>query len=119
MVSLSQVRDQVRGFLGHEISLGDLAIWLARESWNLDKGADVLTQQLVYATQSRIAEYDQEHLSEEELREMFRALVNAYQPVSILQKTSISRTVEYRNGSIIEPVAVPPSSQVQVFSIRR
>ena len=75
MLSESMLRDRVSQFVAGELTLDDLADWLASESWNMHRRASVVAQRLASAVELRLAEHDAGHLIDEVLRRELRALL--------------------------------------------
>src|SRR5271157_2926735 len=99
MLLFFQLRDQIINLLSHRMPLNEFEDWLVQKSWNLHRSADALTQELAYATQLRLAEYDEDHLSEADLRRELRELADAYLPLENVRVSSLSKTVAYRSSA--------------------
>jgi hypothetical protein len=78
MVTVSQIKIQIRRLLDHERSLDDFNQWLASNSWNITKEqpnskARAMTGEIELA----LAEYSEGHLSMHDLRERLSALLSS------------------------------------------
>jgi hypothetical protein len=72
---LSDIRDHLRRYLSHEISLDEFRKWFDVETWDIIDKCPTVTQQLAGEIELRIAEFTNGHRTEEELRNLLQALL--------------------------------------------
>jgi hypothetical protein len=101
MITVSQIREHLLNFLAasaveqRRSALDEFEEWFSRASWNMHQNSDLLAQRFAAAIELRLAEYDAEQLSEDELRSQIRDLVREFslhiseQPVIVTSSSSI------------------------------
>ena len=76
---LSDIRDHLRRYLSHEISLDEFRDWFDSETWDVIDKCSTATQQVAGEIELRIAEFTNGHLSETELRALLQPLLDREQ----------------------------------------
>jgi len=76
---LSDIRDHLRRYLSHEISLDEFRDWFDSETWDVIDTRSTATQQVAGEIDLRIAEFTNGHLSETELRALLQPLLDREQ----------------------------------------
>jgi len=75
MITESQIRDKLFDYLTREITLNDFEDWLVFQSWNMHHDSDDAAQRLVGAIELRLAEYSDDHLSDDALERELKGLI--------------------------------------------
>lgn len=84
MITESQIRDKLFDYLTREITLNDFEDWLVFQSWNMHQDSDDAAQRLVGAIELRLAEYSNDHLSDDALERELKGLLAASVSLSIV-----------------------------------
>lgn len=72
MITVQAINERLARLLDGSLSLGDFEDWIVTKSWNMHASSDATSQRFVGAIEVRLAEFHQDHLSEEELLEELR-----------------------------------------------
>ncbi len=72
---LSDIRDRLRRYLSHEISLDEFRDWFDSETWDVIDKCSPATQQVAGEIELRIAEFTNGHRTEDDLRAMLQSLL--------------------------------------------
>ncbi len=81
MATVAEIGDQLRRYLAQEQTLNAFNEWLTLNTWNLHQ-QPVDVQELTGEIELALAEFSNGHLTQDELRAHFRALMEA-QRVSV------------------------------------
>jgi len=76
---LPGIRDHLRRYLSHEISLDEFRAWFDSETWDVIDESSTATQQVAGEIELRLAEFTNGHLSESELRSLLQPLLDREQ----------------------------------------
>jgi len=90
MLAYTDLRNELVRLLAEEVSLDNFEDWFVQRSWNIHKDSDLRAQRLAYAIELRLAEHDNERLSEGELR---KELLHLSRPIYL------STTPESESGT--------------------
>jgi len=71
----SKIRDQVRRYLGRDISLNDFQDWFIPAAWSLEETENALAADLANEIELRLAEFTNGHWTEDELRSQLAAAI--------------------------------------------
>ncbi len=75
MIQALEVRQKLRAFLSHQLSLDDFEDWLVGHSWNMHVDSSAEVNDLVSAIELALSEHSSQHLDESELRsKLFKVL---------------------------------------------
>lgn len=77
MVSASQIRAKLSAFLEDKIDLDSFEDWLVQKTWNIHQSGSVASESLTFAIEESLAEYSSDHLTERQLRNELREVLNA------------------------------------------
>ncbi len=106
MITEAQIRDRLFAYLSRDISLNEFEDWLVQQSWNMHQDSAEAAQQLVGAIELRLAEYSNEHLTDEGLERELRGLL------------APALTVWIGNARPTEPVVIgATASESRVVSV--
>jgi hypothetical protein len=75
MITETQIRDQLFSYLIRQITLNDFEDWLVQQSWNMHQDSDDAAQRLVGAIELRLAEYSDDHLTDDALERELKGLI--------------------------------------------
>jgi hypothetical protein len=110
MISSVEIQNRLADVLARVSSLDDFEDWFVQQSWNVHKSQDFDLQRLVYAVELRLSEHSSGHLSEEDLREELRGVLQRV-PVKIgvpseavIIKSGTSSSSSFRPVPRIQPV---------------
>jgi len=78
MVSASEIRQKLAGFLAGEIDLDTFEDWIVRNTWDVHQWGDEDARNLSYAIELRLSEHSSGHLPESELKRELRPFVTNY-----------------------------------------
>jgi hypothetical protein len=78
MANVSEIRDHLEKLLSGEVSLDDFESWFVPYTWNIHKHGNAEAQQLVYAIEHRLSEFNDDC---EDLRRSLADILSA-QPVT-------------------------------------
>ena len=97
MITVEQIREHLLNLLAKPAgSLDDFDEWFAQASWNMHQDSDLMAQKFASAIELRLAEYESQSLSQDQLREELTKLLREYsvklsmQPVTVIAGTSSS-----------------------------
>lgn len=76
MITEAQIRDRLFSYLTRQITLNDFEDWLVQQSWNMHQDSGEAAQYLVGAIELRLAEYSNDHLTDEALEREFKGLIS-------------------------------------------
>ncbi len=76
---LSDIREHLRRYLSHEISLDQFREWFDVATWDVIDESSPATQQVAGEIELRIAEFTNGHLRETELRTLLQPLLDREQ----------------------------------------
>ncbi len=103
MITESQIRNRLFAYLSRQITLNDFEDWLVVQSWNMHQDSDEKAQAIVGAIELRLAEYSDDHLTDEGLdRELAGLFVeseivwlgNAQPTETIVRTATVSESLE-------------------------
>jgi hypothetical protein len=75
MISVSEIQEQLKAFVGKVLPLDQLEDWLVEKSWNMHTDSDPVAQAMVSFVELRLAEHSAGHLPAEQMIHEFRALL--------------------------------------------
>ena len=78
MIDESAILEQLYRYLGNQISLDEFEDWFVQASWNAHREMDPVAFKLVSAIELKLAEHSSGHLSETDLQEELRALIEPH-----------------------------------------
>ena len=78
MINESAIFEQLSRYLGNQISLDEFEDWFVQASWNAHLESDPVARKLVSAIELKLAEHSSGHLSETDLQEELRALIEPH-----------------------------------------
>jgi hypothetical protein len=67
MITEAQIQQQLFGYLTRALSLNEFEDWLVQQSWNMHRDSSDAAQRLVGAIELRLAEYSDNHLTDDGL----------------------------------------------------
>jgi len=92
MISDSQIREQAKKFLDQEIDLDTLEDWMVRNTWNIHQTGNEAAEQITFAIEESLAEHSSNHISDQQLREELRRLIEpARQPLALQESGKADR----------------------------
>ena len=71
------IQARLADYLAGECSLDEFKDWLVGETWDIELRADAEAERLTYRIKHRLAEQSGGHITEDDLREALRPLVEA------------------------------------------
>ena len=101
MITESQIRGRLSDYLRRRITLNEFEDWLVQQSWNMHRDSDELAQQLVGSIELRLAEYSDDHLSDEGLDRELYGLIAPSIAVAYVQNSEPHLTWETASDSTI------------------
>jgi len=112
MINEAQIRDQLLRYLARQITLNEFEDWIVLQSWNMHQDADAAAQRLVGAIELRLAEYSDDHLTDEALERELKGLIASSAVVSIITSLKASTLLSWTSGTASESFLVKvPASQ--------
>ena len=75
MISSSQIRGQLAKFLDDQVSLEDFENWFVRNTWDIHLTGSVAAETITFAIEESLSEFSSRHISEMELRQELRQLI--------------------------------------------
>ena len=72
MITVQAINERLAELLDGSVPLGEFEDWIVAKSWNMHVSSDATAQRFVGAIEVRLAEFHQDHLSEDELLEELR-----------------------------------------------
>jgi len=83
MITEAQIREQLIGYLARRITLNEFEDWLVQQSWNMHLDSDDAAQYLVGMLELRLAEYSDDHLTDEGLERELKGLISTSTVIAI------------------------------------
>jgi hypothetical protein len=83
MITESQIRERLFDYLTRKTTLNEFEDWLVLQSWNMHQDSDPAAQRLAGAIELRLAEYSDDHLSDDALDRELKGLLVPSAIVSI------------------------------------
>jgi len=74
MITEAQIQQQLFGYLTRALSLNEFEDWLVQQSWNMHRDSSEAAQRLVGAIELRLAEYSDNHLTDDGLERELKGL---------------------------------------------
>jgi hypothetical protein len=74
-ITLEELQTQLSRYLENRISLDEFRDWFDDETWGLAAEPDSALRRMAGKIELRVAEFTNGHLTEDELRDLFRPLV--------------------------------------------
>lgn len=75
MITESEIRERLFDYLTRQITLNEFEDWLVVHSWNMHQDSQESARALVGAIELRLAEYSDDHLTDEGLERELRGLL--------------------------------------------
>lgn len=77
MITEAQIQQQLSRYLTRELSLNEFEDWLVQQSWNMHRDSSAAAQRLVAAIELRLAEYSDNHLTDDALERELKGLIGS------------------------------------------
>jgi hypothetical protein len=112
MVTASEIRATIGEFLAGSLQFADFEDWIIAKTWNIHKHGEVEAQVLAYGVELRIAEYNLDALSLQDLRLELQNLANTF----VLDPNQASRVLSASSTKVtsvpwtIQPAGTQPST---------
>jgi hypothetical protein len=74
MITEAQIQQQLFGYLTRALSLNEFEDWLVQQSWNMHRDSSEAAQRLVGLIELRLAEYSNNHLTDDALERELKGL---------------------------------------------
>jgi hypothetical protein len=110
MITEAQIQQQLFGYLIRELSLNQFEDWLVGQSWNMHRDSNKAAQRLVGAIELRLAEYSNDHLTDDALERELKGLMAPSAVIRIddaqpIEPTWTTATVSESSPVVLELLA--------------
>jgi len=73
-----EIREKLAEHLANQISLDQFVQWFVPATWEIEESGNILASELAHEIQLRLAEFSENHWTEEELRRLLSPLIESY-----------------------------------------